>query len=87
MFGVKALAGGFAHATPDPDVYLPLAHAAHRLPALISKPGLHGTKHAELACAPAGEIWPAGHLAQAPTLTKLPAAQHTGGVAKSGLRL
>ena len=42
MFAVKALAGGLAHVTPAPNVYLLLAHAAHGPPAIESKPALHG---------------------------------------------
>jgi len=42
--GAMAYVSGFAHATPAPNVYLPLAHAAHRLP-LASWPALQ--THAE----------------------------------------
>jgi len=67
VFGVKALAGGLAHATLAPKVYLPLAHAAHRLPvciyvcrSLASKPALHpwigSCSHADSAMLPSGDI-------------------------------
>ena len=76
------MAGGSAHPTPAPDVYLPLAHAAHSLPALVSKPASHS--HADpsgVICAllghckaiqspkivlPGSDIVPTGHTSQAP---------------------
>jgi len=76
-------AGHVSHApAPASALYEPVGQAVHALgrpvkpalhwqvvvPAMNAAFGEHGEKHAELACAPAGEVWPVGQAAQAPAL-------------------
>jgi len=56
--------GQVAHATPAPNVYWPLAHAAHTLPAPASKPALHA--HSVAAVLPAADVASLGHGSQGP---------------------